>query len=363
MKNLLKILVMVSVGICIGFRLNATELPVRYKSGSLNTTPRKNTSNWVSTIEVRYGQAETRDGFDFNGERTSALNIFGSTDLIRLGYGLENLTNALPQTNRYWTLGYDSVNNPLPAPRIAAGVFDNNATNPIKTTGRVSSSEFALNLEQNFFSGFFGQCYIPFRQLSVDKIGFEVIGNQNMPGGVGQVSAFVEQQLPTIMREQGIESLFSSYKKQAISEILLGCGWQGFNNQGFGIIDDASGRVFVGAIIPGAGSTDSSYLAGLPLGYDGFWGVHTRIELEVGVRKCLAFGASSSVNIFFTDTRTMRVMSDVEKKQSGFLSFAQARVGVDQGSVWDAAVFMKIHKVLNGLVAQAGYSFSRQEAT
>lgn len=362
MKNIFKILAIAGLSFCASLSLSATELPVRYKSGSLNMTPRKNSDNWITTVDVRYGQTETRDGFNTNSERTSALDIFGQTNLVRLGFGLEGLTNVVPNTYTQWTLGYDATR-PPPPPPPPAGPLDTNSTNLIKTTGRVSASELTLNIEQNLFSGFFGQCYIPFRQMTVDNINYEVIGNQVMPGGVGTVTNFVSTLLTPIMREQGMEYPLSSYKKQAVSELVLGLGWQGFNNQGFGVIDDATGRIFVGAIIPGAGKQDTSYMTGFPLGYDGFWGVHTRLELEVGLEKVLALGAASSINIFFIDTRNARVMSDVEKKQTGLLSLAQARVDVDQGAVWDVSAFAKLHKVFYGLTAQAGYSFSRQEKT
>ena len=359
MKNIFKILAIAGLSFCASLSLSATELPVRYKSGSLNMTPRKNSDNWITTVDVRYGQTETRDGFNANSERTSALDIFGRTDLTRLGYGLEGLNAAMAATYPLWALGYAA-----PALTGGAGALDLVALqNLIKTTGRVSASELTLNIEQNLFSGFFGQCYIPFRQMTVDNIGYEVIGNQVMPAPANNVTNFVTTSLTPIMGEQGMEYPLSSYKKQAVSELVLGLGWQGFNNQGFGVIDDATGRIFVGAIIPGAGKQDTSYMTGFPLGYDGFWGVHTRLELEVGLKKVIALGAASSINIFFIDTRNARVMSDVEKKQTGILSFAQARVDVDQGAVWDVSAFAKLHKVFYGLTAQAGYSFSRQEKT
>lgn len=336
--------------------INAIELPVRYKVGALNVTQRKSIDNWVSNVGLRYSSVSTREGLDMNSQRTSALDVFGQTNLVRLGFGLENLAR-MPNTSGFWGLGYAA------APGAAGRqVLDDAGQNLVKITGRVAASEFVLDLDQNLFSGFFAQCHVPFRQLTIDNLGYEVTGSQNLPGGAG-VSNFVEMDLPRIMREQGMEAPLTVYRKQAVSEIVAGLGWQGFNNKGFGVIQDATGRVFVGAIIPGGGKQDFSYLAGLPLGYDGFFGVHTRIELEVGMQKYFALGAASSVNIFFQDTRTRRVMSDAEKQQQGVLSFVQARVGVDQGAVWDISAYAKLHKIFYGLVATVGYSFSRQEET
>lgn len=340
----------------------AVELPVRYKAGALNVVHRKNTENWVSTLNVRYSSADAREGFDKNSERASALDILGHTDVVRLGFGLRDLVNTKITTFGNWKLGYVPEDLPLPAPVPPPGILDIRAENPVKLTGRVAGQEVALSLVQNLFSGFFLQAHLPFRSLTVDKISYEIIGPQNFPAG-GSVKNFMDNELPVIMREQGMESLFSSYKKQGLSEAVLGLGWQGFNDKGFGVINDATGRVFVGAIIPGAGKKDQAYATGLPLGYDGFFGVHTRIELEVGLHKYFGLGAASSVSIFFTETRNERVMSDYGKKQQGLLAFEVARVGVDQGPVWDAAAYAKMHKVFYGLNVTIGYSFSRQEDT
>jgi hypothetical protein len=320
--------------------------------------------NWTTTVDVRYGQSSTREGFDHNAQRTSALDIFGHTNVVRLGFGLEGLAGAsMANTGAQWVQGYDQ-RGPLSTivPPPAFGPLDVANENLIKLNGRVSSSEVAVNIEQNLFSGFFAQCYMPFRQLTIDNLGYEVVGNSVMPGG-GTVANFVDTLLPAIMREQGMESLLTSYKKQAVADVVLGLGWQGSNDQGFSVIDDATGRVFIGAIIPAGGKADKSYAVGLPLGYDGFWGVHSRMELEVSLKKVLAIGVASSINIFFQDTRTTRVMSDFEKKQSGILSFAQARARVDQGPVWDVNAFARLQKVFYGLTAQVGYSFTRQEDT
>lgn len=342
---------------------SAIELPVRYKVGAFDVTQRKTPDNWVTNIGVRYSSVSTRDGYDGNAQRTSALDVFGQTNLVRLGFGLEGLA-TMPATHACWNVGYDQTAGVLPVPPPGAfGPLDIGTQNFVKTTGRVAAQELTFNLEQNLFSGFFVQCYLPFRSLTIDNIGYQIAGSQVMPAPANNVDNFVTTILPPIMREQGMEAPLTVYRKSAVAEVVAGLGWQGYNDKGFGVIHDATGRVFIGAIIPGGGRHDTAYMTGLPLGYDGFFGVHTRIELEVGIQKCLALGAASSVNIFFSDIRTHRVMSDAEKKQTGLLSFVQARVNVDQGPVWDVSGYAKLQRFFYGLTGLVGYSFSRQEQT
>lgn len=372
---------------CVAGQVVGFELPVRYKAGALNVTPRHNSDNWVSNIEVRYSGSSTREGFDSNALRTSALDIFGRTNIVRLGFGLEDgsvtpaqLSNLKTSTYSYWHYGYDTTSKELPyyaganptslnPAQPVVGPFDSAASNLVKFTGRIVTRELALNLQQNLFSGFFVQGYMPFRDLTVDDIKFEAVGpvalssafGAGLPTGVATTADFVTKSLPAIMGEQSMQSALNTYKCSAVSEVVIGAGWQGFNNKGFGIIQEATGRVFVGGIIPGGGKRDLSYMTGFPLGYDGFWGVHSRIELEVGMQQCFALGAATSVNMFFMDTRTLRVMSDAEEQQDGLLSFAQASARVEPGAVWDVSTYARLHRMFYGLVIQFGYSFSRQE--
>lgn len=354
--------------------LTAFDLPVRYKTGPLNATPSKNADNWTSNISLRYGQSSTREGYDHEAQKTSALGIYGPTNLVRLGFGLPLFGQNLPNpanigTNANWARGFaqedlSAIPAGVPVVIPPAGRLDVPQQNNVLFTGRVATHEFALDLEQTLFSGFFASCHVPFRQITIDNIGYQIHGSQNMHGGAGTVDNFVSRDLPIIMREWGMEAWATAYRRQAVPELVAGMGWQGSNDKGFGVIDEAIGRIFVGAIIPGAGGKQSSYMTGIPLGYDNFFGVHTRVELEVGLRKILALGAATSANIFFTDTRTVRVTTDYAKKPgNGLLSLGETRATIDQGPVWDISGYAKIHKIFYGLVGQIGYSYTRQEAT
>lgn len=350
--------------------LSGFNLPVRYKTGPLNVTQSKSPENWTSSISINYGQSNTREGYDHEAQKTSALGIFGPTNLVRLGFGLQPLNNTKPITFGFWTRGFEQTELPtLPlgaailVPLAAGTPLDSPNKNNILFTGRVATQEFAINLEQTLFSGFFASCHIPFREITVDNINFQNLGNQNLVGGI-TIDQFTNNNLNNIMREWEMEAWATAYRRQAIPELVAGIGWQGANDKGFGVIDEATGRIFVGAIIPGAGGKQSSYMTGFPLGYDGFFGVHTRVELEVGLRKILALGAATSANIFFTDTRTVRATTDYAKNPgNGLLSLGQTRATIDQGPVWDISGYAKIHKIFYGLVGQIGYSYTRQEAT
>ncbi len=366
MRSVFGVVVLSTACLLSGQFLKAMDLPVFYKPTLHTGSHRKNPENWVATFGVGYGQGSATRGWDTSGNKSSVLDIYGTMNITRLGLGLQSY-DGKAVTGAYWNAS-------------GTGYFDYGATalaahaGDISVQGKISSNHFDLSLEQNIVAGFFAQLSLPIRHIQVSNLAYTNLGSATFKRKDGTtdetVATFMRDVLPTMLKENNFSNGFlSGYSKTAAPEALLLFGWQGNNNQSFGIIDEASGRIQAGLIIPIAGAADQDAVFSSPLGYDEFWGMHTRFELEVGLWKIFALGAHAGLSVFMSDSRMVRLYTDcgyanlIGPLQKGCLNFEKGKVSVNKGALWDFSAYAKVHSFFGGLIGQAGLSYCRQEET
>lgn len=347
--------------LCAVGMLHGVDTPVAYKPTMHAAELRNNPENWVANFGISYGQGSARRSWDGIGRKVDALSLYGVTNITRLGMGLQSFTGKAV-TGQYW----NATNN---------GLFDYLTTQgtdgQIAFTGKMEATHCDLNIEQNIVAGFFAQLSLPVRNIKVSHLGYVNQGSAtitNATSGTTTIATFMDNVLPTILLENGFTNgLFAGYSKTTLPEAMVLFGWQGSNNKSFGIIDEASGRLQAGVIIPLAGQSDQDVLFSMPVAYDGFWGVHSRFDLEVGLWKMLVLGGRAGLSVFMSDSRDMRVYTDCGYGtiqgpfQSGWINLQKAHVAVDKGAIWDLELRARLQNFLWGFFAQASIAYARQE--
>ena len=309
---------------------------------------------------MRYAGGRTRKGFNVGEHKTELFNIFGSTDVTKLGLGLEDLDAAsMSKTSDFWkkngtgTFNKDQI----------TGVTGNDGK--IELRGRLKVEDLALTVKQSVFSGFYVQLYAPLRSVKVDQVGFKNLGKTNIPAtALYSMETFIKDDFPTILKENGFKPFTtfdkSFFKKTTVPEMLFSAGWQGMGSESFGIIDLVRGFLQAGALVPLSGRKNVDDLFSIPLGYNDYWGFNFQASGEVALWK-MVVGGHAGVSVFIPSERSVRMKSD--ESQTGWFVLGKGRAKVDRGAVWDLSGYIKMDRVFSGLSFLVGYSFTRKEDT
>lgn len=358
MKSIIYFIILISCFV----RVNSVDLPVFYRAPLYCGGSKKTHDNWQSSLDIRYARGHSSKSYNRHEKKVPLFGVFGKTDITRLGIGIENKGTRTAQLWQEPTVcsALPSFNN-LPVPDECEG---NDGL--IEFCGTVKAEQLDLTFEQVLFSGFYAQVHAPIRSVCVDRVGFKHSGKSTVNGI--NVDDFVLNDLPVVLQEAGYDikdgqnlASYGRFKKSEIPDLLIAVGWGGRATDSGSIVSFIQGSVQIGATIPIGGKKDQNQLFAFPLGYDQHYGAQAHTCLELGFYKVFVLGAGLGTTIFFNEHRCLRMKTDVH--QSGWFVLDRGKAHIKKGSLWDVHAYLRADKVLYGLSAVLGYSFTHEENT
>lgn len=337
-----------------GYAVATVDLPTFYHAPFFQGDGRSNPGNWATKIMVRYGGGHTWDSLDEQSKKRTLFSSVGSLDIARLGFGTTINQVNQPLTYQYWGHGNNTA-----TPLFNNLALPTGSDAKVDLTGRLDAKDLGIELTQHIKYGLFAHVYVPFRQVTIDRIGYKykgaaVVNGQNM-------AAFFNSEFDKVLKEQGMNPLVSPFKKSGVSDVTASLGWHGYGAIGSEWIMDLAGSVQAGVIAPIADKLDDKYVAAVPLGYNNSWGFLARGTGEIGVLDWIAVGAYADALLFLGQTQSLRMRTF--EQQSGWLRLGKGFAKVETGTLWDFGGYARIGALIHGLSLFAGYSFTRQEST
>ncbi len=347
-----------------GVRLQATDLPVFYRAPFFQAFHDQQ-PDWTTQLSVRFGAGHSRSGWNHGEHKTSFLNMYGPTDLTRLGLGLE-FSDKAPKTKEYW----GTTGNVFLKDENLKGMSGDDGKLAIE--GKLKVYDLGFTVKQSIFSGFYVQAYIPVRRAKLEELKVKNLGSEVLKDKDGSdflnVNDFVEGKntydnagLPVVLKENkfAFENFEKShFKETTVPDVMLSVGWQGKGSENFGYIDLIRGFMQAGIIAPMSGRKNEDLLFSIPLGYNDFWGFNAQASAEVALWK-IVVGAHAGVNVFLPSSRVVRMKTDPD--QSGWTVLGKARAKVDKGTMWNVSGYVKAHQIYEGLSVLVGYTYVHQE--
>ncbi len=399
--------------------LVAFDLPVFYRAPFFQMETSRKVKKWSVEIGGRYATGSTKKSFTHDGDRTVLFNDRCPFNLLRLGQGLNDLNppdaetintccnyvccqddcfgggsccgsscctkacssgdgscsddsccNGLsdnpccntikrPETYKYW--GFDE--NGVPNGKFNDPYYKYQPTDGLfKTCGHFDVDEFDFWYKQNLIWGLYFHAYFPYRNIKIDQIRMSNMGCRDEVNGVN-MDDFVIKTLPLIYAENCYKKPYYTFSQSGVSDVALSLGWQAYTDKLVGLVTALGGFVQGGVTLPIARRHNENLIFSVPLGYDNHWGIIGRAGAEASAWKFLTVGVQAGAIIFFSTTQAMRVHSDPEKRQNGWIDLARAWVDEDYGSLWDLGGYVKFDSLIRGLAVVVGYSFTSQQRT
>lgn len=341
--------------------------PVFYRAPLFQGHPQHNLKSWRTSIEARYAHGVATKSRSKASKKVPLLDLYGPLDLATLGMNVEGASFA--DTKKYWgkpAAGDKNFYSYLPKRK------EPNAT--VNLHGRLKVEEVDITVRQSLFSGFFVQADLPIRRVSLDRVQFNVAGNNNLSGsvdGLADVERFLQAgDFLNILKEHkfalpkddaGNAILPTSYHDTLLPEITISGGWQAESSSILNYFEGVRGNVKVGAVLPLGSKKSEDDLLALPLGFNNHIGFMASVQAELDVWSFAVIGAQAGVRLFLSQERTLRLHTDM--RQQGWLALQKGAVSVDRGTVWDLSGYIKAEEIIYGLSVAAGYSFVKQEQT
>jgi hypothetical protein len=338
----------------------AFDIPMYYRAPFFPEAPTKKTQKWATTLLVRGATGDTHRSYDQHEHKTELFNAHGAFETARLGLNLDNLEAnkiAKPKTYYYWSTNSSSI-----------GKFTDPKNPLVATDGQVvfnghfETTELDVELKQNLFWGLYAHVYMPFKELKVDELSYKNIGAAAVNGV--NIDNYLKNDLPLILQENGyakMTAITDPWKKSGLGDLVVSLGWHGYKD---GLQDKLvkgyAGFVQIGVICPISDDRDDNIIFAIPLGYNGHWGINMQLGIEGTLwSKMLTLGAQAGATAFFTKEYAMRLRTD--KSQNGWMTLGKGNADEDEGSLWNAGVYIKCDEPIAGLNVYAGGSFTFQE--
>lgn len=362
-------LVMATFGACsasLGF-----DNPVFYRPMKIQGTPvEQNAKDWQTSLGVNVAYGSTHKSRDGHEKKRQLLSIYGPVDLVTLGLNL-NAPAAATQTNTYW--GKTGLTGEFGSMALTRQGQDG----MMDIAGCFRIQEVDVSLQQTLIAGFFLQADLPVRDVSIDQVKYNRLGNQIVSRI--DVDAFIKNQLPQVLKENGFTVplvngapvLPTSFKKIRTPEAMISLGWQGVGTNVLDYFDAIRGKLQLGGILPMGSRKDEDLILAIPIGYNNFFGVSMDVQGELKLWKYLVLGGQAGAKLFLRSDRTIRLrtlpvqqlQNGIQVKQQGWFALGRGKVSCDPGTIWNFAGYIKGEHLYRGLSITAGYTFARQEET
>jgi len=360
---------LLSFGFC---KLNARDLPVFYRAPLFPGSAKRVVKDWTSKVEIGFHRGSTRKSWGHSSGKQPLLSLFGPMDVVPLGLNLNSTFAEAPTstTKNYWGAGgkFNPAADNLVERTNCDGLFD------IK--GKITTEQVSIILEQQLFSGFFIQAFIPYRHIHLRDIKYCNLGADVFSihkdaadplnpaaDNVFDKDTFFDKDFPQILKENSFcvpaRLCCAKDSQSGISDIYLSVGWAYSSDEQPKSPTFMRLTLQAGGIFPVGGKRDENSLFCIPLGYNDQWGIRGQIIGEIGLWEKFLIGAHGNATVFFRDDRCVRMMSD--KAQKGWFRLGRGKANVDPSALWQACVYAKGECLFDFLTLIAGYSFTHHE--
>ncbi len=345
-------LLILSISFICSIPAYTLDLPQFYRVPFFIGSPQHDMRDWTSELIFRYGTGDTRLSYNRDETKTQLLNLYGTTDVTPLAFGIEDLTMAeKPCTYEFLR----EEGGTIPS-------FDFTGTDGhLKFNGRFQTEQYDFTLYQNLFWGLFATLHIPFREVKLTDICME---NLTSPANehADDFQAFLDENFDKVLAENGYCPFATETDKSGIGDILFLLGWQGHGDEAFGsIIKDLTGAFQLGFIFPSGESDNTQKVFTLPLGYNSHLAANARGYAEGGIARYLVVGAHGAFSIFWAEQQSRRLKTNAA--QQGFFTLEHGIVDVNPGILWRIGAYLKCDRPFGGLRLITGYSFTQRDRT
>ncbi len=339
MKSIYSIVgIIIAVSFCLP--LYAIDNPHFYRATYFWGEPRFEQS-WLSSLDVSFGGASTKIGRNNHGKKVPLLDIYGLSDMQFLGRGVPtDPTNFLDQI----------LINLMQLPT-------NDNFGKFSTSSSFHGIEIVFNGYQNLVNGFFLQAYLPIRALKIDTPRFiDVSPEQGTPNkNTPEWQTFLRF-FPQILERYNIMPF--ARQQNGAGDLSLLCGWAR-NYEETTFLDFIDVDAKIGILFPTGKKQNVDFIFDLPLGYNGHFGVPLKFDCSIGMWEWLTLGCHLGALFFFNADQYVRIKTG--DQQQGFIKLVKTKASVDEGTIWDASLYVKADHVIKGVSLLCGYSFNKKE--
>jgi hypothetical protein len=121
------------------------------------------------------------------------------------------------------------------------------------------------------------------------------------------------------------------------------------------------GFVQGGVIIPTGSRRKENHIFSMPFGHNKHWGFQARANVHATIWKKLAAGINAGGTVFMKQTYDQRLTTSTD--QNGYILLEKGRATTDKGTQWDVTTYIKTERLVGGLSALLGYSYTQEEDT
>lgn len=290
------------------------------------------------------GSASTSRNSSGNKEST-LLNLYGFENLHHIGDNVPSVSAGNPLETLVNNL------NDLP---------DRGTFGQVKYFGQFSLFEGALLVQQNFTKGFFGEVYMPIRQLKIEMIGF----NDKTPADNIEPHRYTQTWLDflggyqTILAHYGLTA--GRVETTGFGDITIMAGWT-TNYQDTRELDYIDATIKTGILLPTGHEKNENSVFDLPTGYNGHYGFPFSIDASLGAFEWLTVGANLGGIIFSEKEKIVRMRTS--SLQNGFIKLAKGTALVRPGTVWHLGAYVKLDHIHDAFSWTTAYSFNQRLST
>ncbi len=354
-----RLMLLAAVNFTIVSWVLAGDAQLFYRAGLMSNLPHHFVKKAPARVSLRAASGSTHTAFDGHENKTPLFNANGAFDLLRLGSNLDNVDAAkMPITHRFWHPTTGLWRNKLIDAAVTAKTLGVN-DGKVVYGGNFSITDVSVQAQVPFWYGLYLQAFIPFSKFTISGIKATNVGIAD-PLGQNMVH-FITTFLPLILKEHGIKPITDVRRGWDIGDPVLSVGWEGYSARLAPLVTEVAGYMQFGFSLPAASGKDANVVFDLPRGHNGHIGCIGRGALEANVFDYLTVGLQAGSSVFFHARRNARLKTDLN--QNGWIVLEKVRVSEDYGSLWDIGGYVGVNKLIKGLRALVGYTFTCQERT
>ncbi|MBM3893098.1 hypothetical protein FJ365_01695 [Candidatus Dependentiae bacterium] len=353
-----RLMLLAAVGFGVASKALANDTQLFYRAGLMSNLPHHFVKKAPARVSLRAASGSTHTAFDGHENKTALFNANGAFDLLRLGSNIDNLDRAtMPQTFAFWDPAMGHWGSAALATPAGKALSANDGK--VVYGGNFSITDASVQAQVPFYYGLYIQAFVPFSKFTVSGIKATNVGATDPLGQ--NMANFVTTSLPLILKEHGIQPITDVRRSWDIGDPVLSLGWEGYSAHLAPLVTEVAGYMQLGFSLPAASAQDANVVFDLPRGHNGHLGCICRGALEANLFDYLTVGVQAGSSVFFHARRNARLKTDLN--QNGWIVLEKVPVSEDYGSLWDIGGYLGVNKLIKGLRALVGYTFTCQERT
>ncbi len=303
-------------------------------------------AGWGSTRKSRNSEHHTVPLFDLYGPNNMhdlGVNVPGKSNTNPLDLILSQLANT-PERTVEMPGCHCSVSHPFASYSIG---------------GRFSIIESNLSCIQNAVYGFFGELFLPVRNIKINDICFKDLSpdDEEIPNNKNPMWLAFQQNFDAILARYDLSR--APINETGVGDLTILAGWAN-NYQETEFLDFIDTTLKFGVLVPTGKTRNENQIFSIPLGYNGHVGVPFSGDVAIGLYDWLTI-AGHLDGIFFASTnRNIRLKT--APSQNGIIKLAKGSADINKGALWSFGLSLKADHLYRGFSALMGYSFAAQRS-